>query len=317
MQLVEAEDAEGAVDVDRLHPHARGAAQHRQQVGQRRVDPVNLAVDQRVGGGGGIGDDVPFDAVDHHPIAAGAEADRFRARIVFFVFRIHRPAAGHVFIGHPAERAAADHLRHLLERVGQRQALGHDHRAGLGAGQRIRQGGERLAEAPDQGAVVGGLQRIEPGLDGLADLIALHPAPQRGHAVARQHRRAVVEEQPLAQLHGPAQAAILDQMAFQHLRLGVEFFVAAVQRLEQQVGVVAADHRRRPDRVEAGQVGLRDVDDRLGAPANGRCLGLGPGGGKRGGGAREEAAAFHGVDSGRCPQGNFSGRRSGCAIAAV
>ena len=73
----------------------------------------------------------------------------------------------------------------------------------------------------------------------------------RGDAVARQHRRAVVEFQPVAQRQVPlALPSLLDDVAGDHLRLRLELRVDAVQRVEHHEPVVAGDVGGGPDRIE-------------------------------------------------------------------
>ena len=74
---------------------------------------------------------------------------------------------------------------------------------------------------------------------------------------------AVVEQQPVAQAHRPAQPVVLHLMALDHLRLRIELLVAAIQRLEHHRGAVAGDERGGPDRIEACEVRLRHMDQRL------------------------------------------------------
>ena len=144
----------------------------------------------------------------------------------------------------------------------------------------------------NDGSVVRRFQRVQPGGDGLADRIALHPAQQRGDAVARQHLLAIMEHQPVSQAHRPAQPVVLHLMALDHLWLRIELLVAAIQGLEHHRGVVAGDQRGGPDRVEACKVRLRHMDQRLRLGAKG---GLGErSAAKRGGRrSRKEVTALH------------------------
>ncbi len=89
----------------------------------------------------------------------------------------------------------------------------------------------------------------------LAEAVARGPAPDAGHAVPRQHRRAVMEARPSRSrmVHGPA--VIGDLVALRHLRLHLERRVRGVQRVEHHVAVVAHHVAGGPDRVERGQVG--------------------------------------------------------------
>ena len=72
---------------------------------------------------------------------------------------------------------------------------------------------------------------------------------------------AVVEHQPVAQRELPGLAVVLDDVAGDHLRRGLEAVLLAglpVQRVEHHVAVVARHVGRGPDRIEDRQVRLRD-----------------------------------------------------------
>ena len=221
--------------------------------------------------------------------------------------------AGDELVRQETERSAADDLCELLERIGGGQPRRHDHRLRLHLRQEMRQQRERLLQPPHQRAVVRCLDRIDPRVEGLADRVALQPALQRGDAVARQNRRAVVEHQSLAQLHRPAFAVVVDRVAFDHLRLRVERLVAAVQRLVDHQREVAGDGRGGPHRIEAGQVGLRHEDQGLRGGADRRAGERQ--GGRRGGGC-DEGTAFHGRSlpgwSVRCGFRRFGGATQPC-----
>jgi hypothetical protein len=75
-------------------------------------------------------------------------------------------------------------------------------------------------EAEDEPPVVRRVQRVEALLERLPDRAPLHPAPQAGGAVARQHRLAVVEAQAAAEGDGADGAALLERVALGHLRAG-------------------------------------------------------------------------------------------------
>jgi hypothetical protein len=64
-----------------------------------------------------------------------------------------------------------------------------------------------------------------------------------------------VEAQPLAQPDQDAAAAILDDVALGHLRLRTHLLVQAVQRVPDEVAVVAGDVGGGDDRVEHAEVG--------------------------------------------------------------
>ena len=92
--------------------------------------------------------------------------------------------------------------------------------------------------------------------------VALAAALDARDAVARQDRRSVVELQPVAERQRPIPAVVLDRVSFQHQRVWNEVLVATIQRLVDHAGEVAGDQGRCPNRIEAGQVRLRDVDQR-------------------------------------------------------
>jgi len=66
-----------------------------------------------------------------------------------------------------------------------------------------------------------------------------------------------MEFQPVAQRELPSPAVILDQMTLDHLRLGVELRIVAVERVVDRQRKIARDVGRRPDRVERGEVAMR------------------------------------------------------------
>ncbi len=132
----------------------------------------------------------------------------------------------------------------------------HRHRASLA--QRERQQGEAALQAKADGAVIGGGKLVGQKGDGLAQAVACPPAADRCHRVPSQHRLVVVEAQPRAQAELPVQAVRRFGPGLSHLRLRLEPCVYRDQLVIDQVSVVAGDDGGGPDRVEAGQVGLRD-----------------------------------------------------------
>ena len=193
-----------------------------------------------------------------------------------------------IVLGGIAEWAAANDFGDLLERIGVGDALRHHHRGWLGFGERGGQAGKGFLQAEDQGAVVLDLQRVQPFLDGLAGRVALHPALQRGDAIAGQHFFAIMEGQAVTQGQGPAFAVLLDDGAFDHLRLGVHLGVAAIEGFVDHVGGVTGGGGGGPHRIHRHQIALRHEHQRLGGLREGR---FGQSGGRAGG---QEAATFHG-----------------------
>ena len=120
--LVGPQETDLAVGVQHADLYAACLLQLRQQIGQRNLDPVHLAGHQRIRRGGAVGDHLPLDAIDQHAMAAGGVARRFVARHVAVELRERGVAAQHVLVRQPAERAAADRLGDLLERIGQSPA---------------------------------------------------------------------------------------------------------------------------------------------------------------------------------------------------
>ena len=98
--------------------------------------------------------------------------------------RIDHAVAGHALIGHIAVGAAADHLAHLLERVGQRQPLRHD-RAQAGADLPSASGssGNGRLRRNRMVRVVLGRQLVRRRHQRLAEPVPRAPAPDAGDAV--------------------------------------------------------------------------------------------------------------------------------------
>ena len=116
--------------------------------------------------------------------------------------------------------------------------------------------GERLLQLEREGLVVDRRPGLGHLAQALAEDVALGPAFDRGDAVGRAHRRAVVELQAVAQREGVGQAVGADLVLVDHLRLDVELRVGREQHVVDHVAMVAGDVGRGPDRVEAAQVGL-------------------------------------------------------------
>ena len=176
----------------------------------------------------------------------------------------HRLRARHPLVALEAERAGADVFADLLERVGLGDALGHDEGAGRADfAQRVQHLAERLLEAEAEAAVVHRRDLVQPGADHLAHVVAHHPALQAGDAVGGADRLAVVPFEAGAELEIPGQAVGGDLAALAHLRLRAKLAVHAIERVEEQHAGVAHHVERGPDRVEIGQVGLRDEPQHL------------------------------------------------------
>lgn len=222
--------------------------------------PIRLAGDQRRGGRRCVADNAPL-----HPVVVddfrtgGPGGCAVRAGHVALEAGVNRAVAGHALVHLEAERPRADEFRHLLERVGDGEALRH-HRADRhrGLAQRDRQEREGALEAEPDRPVVGRRQLVGRLHQGAAERVALGPAPQGGDAVAGQHGGPVVEAQALAQGQVPAAPVLLDPVALDHLRRGAEGAVHAVERVEDHVAVVAGDVREGRHRIERDEILLRD-----------------------------------------------------------
>jgi hypothetical protein len=84
------------------------------------------------------------------------------------------------------------------------------------------------------------------------------PTADAGDDVACQHRFLVVKTQPVAQCQGPGQSILLDLMSLDHLRLGRPICIDAVERVEDEIGVIARRPEARGDRVEQAEVRRRN-----------------------------------------------------------
>ena len=259
MQVVRPQDADEGEGVYRLHEEPAVAAEKLVDLRRRLLDPVDLARLDRRRGCGGVGDHVPLDPIEMRELRPRGQArPAVRRRAVAAVALIGREAARIVLVGPKAEGAAADRLADLLKGVGAGHALRHDEgRAAADLPQRVQQQREGLLEAEAQPPVVERGEFLGEGFELLPDRAALHPAPEALRRVRGADRLAVVEEQALAQGDRDAAAILLDRVALGHLRLGTEFGVRAVEGVVHHVAVVAGDVGRGPDRVEAGEVGLR------------------------------------------------------------
>ncbi len=117
---------------------------------------------------------------------------------------------------------------------------------------------------PDGERLVAHRLHFDDHLGGLlAEAVALGPALERGDAVRRAHRLAVMELQPVAQGDGVEEPVLADLVLVCHLRLHFEVLVDGEQRVVHHVAVVAGDVRRRPNRIEHAQVGFGYEAERL------------------------------------------------------
>ena len=270
-------------------------AQQRQQIDRRRLPPFLLAGLDRCGRGGGIGDDVPFDALEVRLLAAGDEAWRLLARHVAVEPLERRQRAGGPLVAVEHVRAGADVFVDLLVRIGLARSRSGMMKQTLAVGlpSPCASSGNGSLQAEDECAVISGTEFVERGLDALGEAVTLHPALNRRDAVGCADRRAVVELEPVAQPEAPCQAVIGDLVALAHLRLRREVAVPPIQRVPDHVAEVAGDRGRGPDRVGVLQIAFgyelqrlrRRLGDRRARQAGRRCNG--------GTGRGEHFAPFH------------------------
>jgi hypothetical protein len=120
-------------------------------------------------------------------------------------------------------------------------------------------------------------------------------AADAGDDIARQHRLLVVKAQPVAQPQIPGQAVIVDLVAGDHLRLGLPVGVDAVERVEDEIGIVAGRPVEGDDRIEHGEIrGRHEAQDFRGVGA--RDARRGKGRSECGGGCKtgvQKIAAAH------------------------
>jgi hypothetical protein len=84
------------------------------------------------------------------------------------------------------------------------------------------------------------------------------PALDRGDRILGGHRLAIVPLQPVAQGEGIGEVIVTDLVRIDHLGLHVQVLIQREQRVVDQIAVVAADVRRRPDRVDDLEVRVHD-----------------------------------------------------------
>ena len=75
-----------------------------------------------------------------------------------------------------------------------------------------------------------------------------------GDDIAREYWLLVVKAQPVAQCQSPDQPILLDLMSLDHLRLGRPARIDAVERVEDEIGVIARRPKGGDDRVEHSQI---------------------------------------------------------------
>ena len=257
--MIEAQDALVAERIDGGDDDVLVGGEDRQDVGRRLLVPVDLAAVERRRGGRGVRDIEPLDAVDLGGFAARGKARRLPPRQVFGVFDEHRLAAGDPFRPDEFERPGADCFRDLLVRIGLGEPLRHHERH---VARQLAEGGEqqreRRFEFDRKRLVVDRLDRADRLQQFLPERVALAPALDRGDTVGRAHRPPIMPFEAVAQCKGVAELVGALRPAVDHLRLRLEILVEREQRVEDEVAEIACDVGRRPDRIDAAQVGLRD-----------------------------------------------------------
>ena len=270
-------------------------AKRRDEVERRVLPPVDLAGAERRGGGGVIGYVEPFDAVDLGDLAAGGPVRRFPARHIIGVPDVDDLVARAELALDEFERARADHLGDLLERIGLGEPLGHDERhQARHFGEGVEQQRERRFEADREVLVGAPLQLGDLGGERLAERIAGHPTLERTGAVAAADPLAVVKFEAVAQGETIEKLVRRDRVVGDHLRPRRELVVERKQGVEHHVAMVSRDVGRGPDRIEDAQIRLGDEAQGLAVGGPGGCA-EGPAAKARGTRRRGKFAAGHGA----------------------
>ena len=196
--------------------------QHRQQIERQVFHEIDVAGLQRVHRGLRVGHRQPFDAVDLDHLAAGGPARRLLARHVVVVLLVGHLHAGLEFSLHEFERAGADLLGDRLARLGLGQPLRHHERhQRRRLAERLQHQAVGLLQLQRDGLVVGRLDAGGEIHQLLAHAVVLAPALQRGDAVFRRDRLAVMPFQAVAQGEGVGELVVAD-LPVRHLRLDLE-----------------------------------------------------------------------------------------------
>ena len=140
MEVVEAADPGVADRVGVADDQITALAQQRHDVRLQLLPPIRLAVLQRGGGGRGIGDDVPLDALDMSALAARGPFGRLVARDIAVEAGIGDAAAGDELVLQEPVWPGAHHIGDLGIGVGSGETLRHHHRDhAVGLGDRVEQ----------------------------------------------------------------------------------------------------------------------------------------------------------------------------------
>ena len=235
--------------------------QLRHEIDRRVLPPIDLALLQRRSRSARVGHEVPHDPVDIDDLGSGVEARlAILARYVIRVLLEHDALAGHALRSDEFERAAADRLLDLLVGIGLRQPLRHNRAIHLR--ERVGQQRKRLFQADADDLVGTRADLVGARYQRRAHRVTLAKALDRRHAIAGQDWRTIVEFEPVAQRQVPFFAIVGDAIAGDHLRLHLELGVEAVKRIVDCEREVPGDVGGGPDRVERGEVGMRNEVDR-------------------------------------------------------
>ena len=178
--------------------------QDRDQVVRRLLDQVDLAGDQRVHLLLRVGHLDDLDPVDLDHLAAGQARGGLAARLVLGVLEVDVLLAGLGLGVDVDEGARADLAVDLLERVGVGDRLGiMKGTCELRLAERVEHQAVGLLQHHLEGLGVDCLELLHEVHELEAHRVALAPALDRGDAILRGDRLAVVPLQPVAQGEGP------------------------------------------------------------------------------------------------------------------
>ena len=222
-----------------------------------RLDVVNLARKQRIDRLLLVGDREPLDAVDLDHLAAREPGGRLGARLVLVELDVDRLVAGLPFVALEHERAGAGEIGDLGVRIGLGDALRHHERHVRGGlAEREDEQAGLLLELDREGLRVAGRHRVDEAHHLLAERIFRGPALDRGDAILRCDRGAVVPGKAVAQREGVGELVGRDVVLVDHLRLDLALLVHGEERVVDHVAVVARDVGGGPDRIDDLDVGV-------------------------------------------------------------
>ncbi len=257
MKVVELNDAHRARRGMDLELDVGIGLEHRQEVGLRILEVVDLARHQSSLRGLRIGEPRELDAIDLHDLAARMARSRLLARHIAFELLVDSLAARHPLVTLEGERAGADHFLDLLEGINQGLFLAHHERnAGARLRQRVDDEAVGLLEAPHEGLVVLRCQRFRVAHELLAGAVTLAPALHRRDDIFARHRRTIMERQAVAQRERVDLAVIAHCPLVDHLRLRIEVAIEREERVVDHHAVDARDRLGGPERIQRADVGV-------------------------------------------------------------